>query len=67
MCPVARSRDERLTLACSRRGPLRSHIASALPFRLAGHAAEAWSVRHPGAKGGKLDQISVAVVCVYPL
>jgi len=34
----------RPTRACSGRGPLRRCIASALPFRVAGHAAEAGSL-----------------------
>jgi hypothetical protein len=31
----------RITNACSGRGPLRFRLASGLPFRVAGHAAEA--------------------------
>jgi hypothetical protein len=33
-----------LRVRCSGRGPLRCRVASALPFRVAGHAAE-WRVR----------------------
>jgi hypothetical protein len=50
-------RARRLTNACSGRGPLRCCAASALPFRVAGHTAEARAISQRATPAAERRQI----------
>jgi len=63
-CADSQSISPRLTCACSGRGPLRCFVPSALPFRFAGHAAEArfrWTARTWSPKRQKTSSTKTLV------